>query len=59
MDNADLIERYEQELWSIISQMHRDGIRFEVIHFVVSEIVKSLEMKAYVENWLNSYNKSH
>ncbi len=59
MDNADLIEKYELELWDTIHKMNKDGIRYEVIQFVVSEMVKRLEVQGYVENWLHSYNKSH
>ena len=59
MDNADLIEKYELVLWDTIHKMHKDGIRYEVVHFIVSEMVKSLEVQGYAENWLHSYNKSH
>lgn len=57
MDNAALIERYEIELWNTIYKMHKDGIRFEVIHSIVSEMMKTLELQGYCENWLETYNK--
>lgn len=56
-DNADLIEQYELELWNIVYRMHRDGIRFAVTHGILQELVKTLDIQGYCEDWLNQYNR--
>ena len=53
MDDADLIEKFEAELWDIVCKMHKDGIRFEIIKSILEEMVKTLEMQGYVENWMD------
>jgi hypothetical protein len=56
VDNAETIEKYELELWNTIYKMHRDGIRFEVCHQIMQEMVKTLEMQGYCGNWLGRFN---
>ena len=53
LDNANLIEEYERALWKMIQEMHKANIKYEVIHFILSEMVKTLEIQGYAENWLN------
>ena len=55
MDNADLIEQSELELWQIVSKMHKAGVRFEIVHSIFQEMIKTLEMQGYCENWLNQF----
>lgn len=55
VDNVNKIEEYELEFWNIVYRMHKDGIRFEVVHGIMQEMVKTLEMQGYCENWLSQY----
>lgn len=55
VDNADLIEKYELELWQTIARMHKSGIRYAVVAFVMKEICTTLEVQGYCEDWLNKY----
>jgi len=55
VDNADAIEKYELELWNTIYKMHRDGIRFEVCRQTMQEMIKTLELQGYCENWLGQF----
>ncbi len=52
MNNADLIERFEDDLRQLIQKMHKDGIPYETIGFVLSEVIKNLKLMAYCEKWL-------
>ena len=54
MDNADQIAEFELEILETISRMHYAGIRFEAIHFILSGIVKNLELQGNCENWLKN-----
>lgn len=56
-DDADLIESCELELWEIVHKMHRAGVRFAVVHGIFQEMVKTLEMQGYTEDWLSTFNK--
>lgn len=56
-DDANLIEESEMQLWDIIYKMHRANIRYEVIHQIMVEMVKTLELQGYVENWMETYNR--
>ena len=57
MDDADRIEQAELDIWDTIYKLHKAGVRFEVIHFMMVEMVKTLEMQGYAEQWLSEYNK--
>ena len=57
MDDADFIEKSEDEIWQIINKMHSEGVRFEVVHSILKEMVKTLELQAYCEQWLSEFNK--
>ena len=54
-DNPDLIERYELELQELIQRMHKDGIAYPTICFVLTEAIKNLDLMAYCEKWLAIY----
>ena len=56
-DNADFIEKCEMELWDIATKMHKSGVRYEIIHGIFQEMIKTLELQGYTENWLNKYQK--
>ena len=51
-DNPALIEYYEDELWQVINRMHRAGLSYANILFIMEEALKSLKLQAYCENWL-------
>ena len=55
MDNADLIEQYEDELWHTIYKMHRDGICYEAAYDTLQRITKSLDIMCYSEAYLGQY----
>lgn len=57
MNNADKIEKAELDIWDIIYKMHKADVRFEIIHRMMVEMVKTLEMMGYVENWMETYNR--
>lgn len=52
-DNAELIESCELELWQIVYKMHRAGVRFSIVHGILQEMVQTLEMQGYTEDWLS------
>jgi hypothetical protein len=52
MDNALLIDKYNDELSRLIQKMHKDGISYATILFILSETLKNLNLMAYCENWL-------
>ena len=56
-DDADLIEQCELELWEIVYKMHRAGVRFAVVHSIFQEMIKTLEMQGYTEDWLAQFNQ--
>ena len=60
LDDADLIEQAELDIWSIIQKLHKAGVRYEVVHQIFVEIVKTLEIQGYAEQWLqqNDVTKS-
>ena len=51
-NNIELIEKSESELWEIINRMHREGVRYKIVHLILEEIVKTLEIQEYAEQWL-------
>jgi hypothetical protein len=55
MDDPELIDKYEDELWQIIFGMHKDGINYSTILFVMEEAIKNLNLMAYCERWLAEY----
>ena len=57
MDDADFIEKCELGLWNIIYKMHQASVRYEVIHSIMVEMIKTLEMQAHCEEWLHQYNR--
>ncbi len=54
-DDVEYIAKCEDELWQIIDKMHK-RVRFEVIHSIMQEMVKTLELQGYSENWLSTYS---
>ena len=50
-DNAELIEKYEDELRQLIQKMHKDGISYLTIGFVLLEVIKNLGLMGYCEEW--------
>ena len=58
MDDSDYIDTCGDELWQIIEKMHK-RVRYEVVHWLLQEMVKDLEVKAVAENWLRTATKSH
>ena len=59
VDNADLIEQAEGELWQIIQRLHNAKVRYEVVHQIFVEITKTLEIQGYAEEWLLRHNKNN
>ena len=55
MDNVELIEKFEHDLWRLISKAHKDGISFETAHYILQEMVKSLDIMGYSEDWLKQF----
>ena len=55
MDDPELIEKYEREVWCLISRMRADNIRYSVVHSLFQDIVKDLELRGYSEDWLEEY----
>lgn len=55
-DDAEFIEKCELELWEIVHKMHRAGVRFAVVHGIFQEMIKTLEMQGYCEDWLYQFN---
>ena len=51
-NNIELIEKSESELWEIINRMHREGVRYKIVYGILEEIVKTLEIQGYAEQWL-------
>ena len=56
VDDAEFIAKCEIELWQIIDKMHK-RVRFEVIHSIMKEMIKTLEVQGYSEEWLKKYNR--
>lgn len=54
-DNAVFIEQCEDEIWQIIAKMHRAGVRYTVVQFILTEIIKTLEIQGYCEDWLSNF----
>ena len=51
MDNPDLIEKYEDELWDKIYQMSKD-ISYGTTIFILREIIKTINLMDYCKRWL-------
>jgi hypothetical protein len=56
-DDADFIERCESKLWQIVYEMHKAGVRFEIVHQILKEMAETLDMQSYCEEWLRRYNQ--
>jgi len=54
-DNTELIEQCEDEIWRAIAKMHRAGVRYKVVHFILSEMVKTLGIQGYCEEWFEQF----
>ena len=53
MDDADFIERCEIRIWDILYEMHRKGVRYQILQQLFQDISKDLELKALAETlWL-------
>lgn len=57
MDDVNLIEKYERDIQDTIDKMHKVGVRYSVIIFILREVIKGLEVQEYAEAWLREYNK--
>jgi len=57
VDDDTLIAKSEEELWQLVDKLHKDGVRYEVIHSIFREMTQTLEAQGYAENWLKQYNK--
>lgn len=55
MDNPELIEQYERELWDTVRKMHQDGISYDAAHDTLERMTKALDTMAYSEGWLSQY----
>jgi len=51
-DPADLIEQAELDIWGIIDKLHKAGVRYKIVHLIMTELVKTLEIQGYAEEWL-------
>ncbi len=56
VDDVEYIAKCEDELWQIIDKMHK-RVRFEVIHSIMIEMAKTLEIQGYSEEWMNQHNR--
>jgi len=57
VDDADLIESCESEIWQVIQKMHKANVRYEIVHQMFVEMIKTLELQGYVEDWLSQYGR--
>ena len=57
MDDADLIEQSELDIWEIINKLHNAGVRYSIVHSILEEMVKTLDIQGYAEQWLDTYLK--
>ena len=55
MDNSEVIEKFERDLWMLIFKAHKEGIDFSNLHFILEETTESLEIKGYSEKFLEEY----
>jgi len=39
LDKSELAEECESELWKTIYEMHRKGLPYEIINFIISEVI--------------------
>ena len=53
MDNADLIEKYDAKLRQLLTDMHNDGIRYEVIKMLLNESITTLDIIESARSELN------
>jgi hypothetical protein len=53
-DDARLIEKYEDEFTTLISNMRKADIRLEVIIWLLEQLKGNLEMALYADAWLSS-----
>ena len=53
LDNAELIEKYIDELRQLVTRMHHDGIREEVIHFILDQAARDSETKIIAKGELS------
>ncbi len=54
-DNAELVEKYEDELFKLVRQMFKEGIDPETIRFLLQEERKNIKLMAYCQAWLSQY----
>lgn len=57
VDDANLIEEYELKLFVIIDDMHKAGIRYTIVYGIFQELLKTLELQGYCEDWLGKYSE--
>jgi DNA-binding transcriptional regulator YhcF (GntR family) len=53
MDDVTKIEKYEDELSQLIQRMRKDGIREEVIHFILDQAARDSETKIIAKGELS------
>jgi len=54
-DSAEFIERCEDELWCTIAKMRKGGVRYKVIHMILNDMIKVLDIQGYCEDWLDKF----
>jgi len=58
MDDVKFVKECESDIWNILAKMHKVGVRYDVVYFMLSEMVKTLELQGYCENWMERWDKS-
>ena len=53
-DTPELIDKYVDELGQFVTRMRHDGIREEVIHFILYQAARDSEMKIIAKGELSS-----
>ena len=56
-DNANLIESSQDEIFQIVEKLHKAGVRYSAIYYMLMELVKGLDTQSYAEEWLRMYNR--
>lgn len=51
-DNPELIERYDAKFRQLLTDMHNDGLRYEVIKLLLNESIMALDIIEKAESSL-------
>jgi hypothetical protein len=52
MDNANLIEAWERQLWQFISEGISDGLHCDNIQFILKQAIDRLHLQRIVKDYL-------